>query len=51
MMKAYDGLAVTFVIQLTHSTLRRPACIRAKLDLGPSMYYEFDPAAAPFAVM
>jgi hypothetical protein len=38
MMKAYDGLAVVIVIQLTQSALRRPARIRAKLDLRPPMY-------------
>jgi hypothetical protein len=38
MMGAYAGFAIATVIQLTLSVLRRPARIRAKLDLSPPMY-------------
>jgi hypothetical protein len=38
MMESYAGFAIAIVIQLTHSALRRPARIRAKLDLSLLMY-------------
>jgi hypothetical protein len=51
MTKDYAGFAAAIVIQLTYPASRRLRATR-KLDLNPSMYYEFEPdGAAPFADM